>query len=521
MGPYSREGARRALFHTVGFRALSQLATVIGTVVLVRAMSVASLGIYSLLYSVIPVIGAVASLGLDQALKRYQPEYLRAGNTQGSAWLVRYVSIARLLSSVAVIVLLLCAWNVFAPLFKMEAYRADFALLSVVLVLYFQVIIFQSALASHMLHRYSVGSAAALSVGKLLSYLLMITLGGLTLRRAILADTAAYVAAFAFLYIVYWRLCRPQGGSLRYRPGTDERRRMQRFALISNFSDASSLLLYVQTDNLFIAALMNPIAVGAYAFYARLNEMTLNLIPIRLFENVVQPLLFSVRPEDAAERLPRYFTLLVNVSLLVQFPLVAFTAAYHHEIILLLFGGKFIEYSSLLPLIVAFAFSDNVISTPVTMVAQYSEQAGIILKSQLFGLYQIVAMLALIPMFGLYGAATATGTLHLFRNAYVWWRVRRYARWINWAPALVASVTLWGGAIAACYAFKSVTSLSPLMSLMCGAVICAIVGLVCVRSPALADSDREILGRVLHGRERKILRWLGLVRVEVAPHAGV
>lgn len=63
MALYTREGARRALFHTVGFRVLSPVATVLSYVVLVRAMSAFSLGVYSLLYSVIPVIGAVASLG--------------------------------------------------------------------------------------------------------------------------------------------------------------------------------------------------------------------------------------------------------------------------------------------------------------------------------------------------------------------------------------------------------------------------------------------------------------------------
>jgi O-antigen/teichoic acid export membrane protein len=510
MALYNRERARRALFHTVGFRVLSQVATVLGYVVLVRGMSALSLGIYSLLYSVIPVISAVASLGLDQVLRRFQPEYLHAGNVRGSAWLVRYVTIARLLSSVALIVLLLLAWNLVAPIFQLQSHRADFALLSLVVMLYFQVLILQNSLASHMLHRYSVGSAVVLSVGKLLAYSMLLVSVGLTLQHAILADTTAYVGAYAFLYIAHWRLCRPPGDAQAYRPGVEERKRIQSFAIISNFSDASSLLLYVQTDNFFIAALMNPIAVGAYAFYARLNEMTLNLIPIRLFENVVQPLLFSVRRDEAAERLPRYFTLLVNISLLVQLPLIAYTAAYHHEIVQLLFGGKFIEYSGLLPVVVAFAISDNVVSTPVTMVAQYTEQAAIILKSQLFGLYQIAAMLTLVPILGLYGAAIATGTLHLFRNAYVWWRVRPFARWVNWAPALATGVIIWGAAIGACVALKGATG-SPLANLVAGAVVCGVAGLVYVRGPAFTHTDREILAAVLHGRERRILGWLGLV----------
>src|SRR5664279_5320013 len=95
---YSRGRARRALFLTVAFRAVSQAATALSFVVLVRGLTEQSLGVYSLLYSVIPVIGTVLSLGLDQVLKRFQPEYLQAGNLPGSAWLMRAVTIARLFS---------------------------------------------------------------------------------------------------------------------------------------------------------------------------------------------------------------------------------------------------------------------------------------------------------------------------------------------------------------------------------------------------------------------------------------
>src|SRR5689334_18656061 len=79
-GLYSAQRARRALLHTIFFRVLSQGATALGYILLVRGLSEQSLGVFSLLYSVIALIGTVASLGLDQVLKRYQPEYLRAQN---------------------------------------------------------------------------------------------------------------------------------------------------------------------------------------------------------------------------------------------------------------------------------------------------------------------------------------------------------------------------------------------------------------------------------------------------------
>ncbi|HEY6456420.1 MAG TPA: hypothetical protein VIY90_14195 [Steroidobacteraceae bacterium] len=509
---YSRTHARRAIFHTVGYRAISQVATPLSYVVLVRGLTEQALGVYSLLYSVIPVVATIASFGLDQVLKRYQPEFLQTGNLSGSRWLLQRVAVARLASSAALIALLLLCWNVVAPLFHLTAHRAEFLLFSLVVLLYFQTLLLQSSLASQMLQRYSVGSAALLALTKLGAYTLLWKSGQFTLRSAILADALAYGATFMFLVVASRVVHAAAPKQMPYRPSAEDKARFRRYAIINHFSDVGSLLLYVQTDNFFIAALMNPIAVGAYAFYARLNEMTANLIPIRLFENVVQPVLFAIPPLEARERLPRYFSLLINLNLIFQLPLIAYTVVYHREIVQLIFAGKFIGYSGLLPLIVALAISENVVSIPVTMIAQYTEKVSIILKSQLFGLYQVVAMLLLIPLLGLYGAAIATGTLHLFRNLYVWWHVRSYARWLNYREALASALMVWTGAIALGFLVKGVLHLSAIWALSSGVLICCAASLLYVRTAALSVTDRDILGRVMHGRESDVLRWLGVLR---------
>ena len=63
--------------------------------------------------------------------------------------------------------------------------------------------------------------------------------------------------------------------------------------------------------------------------------------------------------------------------------------AYHAQIVSVIFGGKFIEYSWLLPIIVGFA-TLNVIANPVSLVAEYEERPGIILSSKVFAIYNII-----------------------------------------------------------------------------------------------------------------------------------
>ncbi|HEY6454251.1 MAG TPA: lipopolysaccharide biosynthesis protein [Steroidobacteraceae bacterium] len=512
---YSPQRARRALFYTIGFRAVSQVATVLSYVVLVRGLSEQALGVYSLLYSVIPIVGTVASFGLDQVLKRFQPEYLRAGNTAAAAWLVRVVTASRFVSNVVLLLVIIAAWNIVSRPFHLTGHRQDFEVFSLVVLLNFQVILLQSSLAAHMQQRYSVGSVAVLGIGKLVAYCLVYECFLFTLRAALIGDLAAFALTYGYLLISHWRHTRPADKELSWCPVAAERKRLWRYALTNNFNESSSLLLYVQTDNFFIAALMSPLAVGAYAFYARLNEMAANLIPTRLFENVVQPLFYSTRQEEAAQRLPRYVTLLINISMLVQWPLFAFSLVYHKELVVLVFHGKFVEYSNLLPLVVGFAVTSSVISTPITMTALYGERPSLILRSQLFAIYQVVAMFTLVPLFGLYGAAIATGTLHLFRNLWVWWHVRNTARWLNVRAALGVGCVIWGVAIALCFGIKFVWHTPPLVQLLIGAVVCVIGTLVYLRSAAMAQSDREIIAGVLHGRESRILRWVGL-----APQGG-
>lgn len=509
--PYSRRGARRSLIDTVAFRAVSQVATILGYIVIVRSMAEHDFGILSLLYAFIPVVSTLASLGLEQTLRRYQPEYLRAGRKDAASWLVRFVAASRLATNVAVIALVLLLWNLVAPLFHLAPYRAEFAMFSVLILLQFQSRILQLSLASHMLHRYSVGSMAMLPIVKLAGYLCLAWFAAFSLRAAILVDTLAFGAAYAFLSFAYRRHCTLPAGTAPSAPDRIERRRLLRYGLFNNFNDAGAMILDVRSDNFFIAALLNPIAVGAYSFFNRLNEMVANVSPARLFDNVIQPMFFAIPREQAESRVPRYFTLMLNVNLVLQLAALAFASAYHRDIVNVLFGGKFIDYSPLLPVILGFA-AMNVIAVPVTLAAQYAEKAAVILLGKVTVVYQIAATLLLIPVLGLYGAAIASGTAQLFKNLFVWWHVRHTARWLNFRSVLFMSLLIWGSAAGLCLAARRWLDIPAVAHLLLGASVCAAAALVHLRSPAISASDREVLGSVLHGREAGIMQRLGILR---------
>lgn len=509
MSLYDRGKARRSLIDTMSYRAISQIATFASYIVLVRSMAEKDFGIFNLIYAFIPVLSTVASLGLEQTLRRYQPEYLRAGQQPAAAWLTRFVGTTRLFVDIIVLAAMFLAWNTIAPLFQLQPYRFAFGLFCLIFILHFQARVLQLALGSYMLHRYSVGSMAVMPIVKLAAYSVMAFFGTMTLEHAILADTVAYAVAYTVLRLAYNKHCVTAESRKPYRPDATERKRLIRYGFFNNFNDAGSMLLTTKADNFYIAAMLDTFSVGIYSFYTRLNEMVNNLSPVRLFDNVVQPLFFSMSPQQAEKKVPEIFTLLLNANLILQWPILAFATAYHKEIVMTVFAGKFIDYSWLLPMVVAFGML-NIFTVPATLVAQYEEKSGVILLSKLAAIYNVIALLILLPLLGIYGATLASGSAQLLKNGFIWWNVRTRAVWLNARGAVISGLLLWGGVVAICEGVKAISHLPPIVHLCIGAIVCALALLIHLRGPALSQTDRKILSSVMGGREANVLRRLGI-----------
>jgi O-antigen/teichoic acid export membrane protein len=477
---------------------------------MVRAMTKPDFGTLNLLYSIIPVINTIASLGLEQTLRRYQPEYLQAGKSGNALWLVRLVSRTRFATNILFVGAILLCWNLVAPIFDLAPFKIEFAIFGVLILLFFQSRILQISLAAHMMHRVSVGSMAIIAAIKLVAYCMLAWKYELTIQTAIWSDIAAFGVAYVFLLVVYRRHCQKTGFITPEAPEKQERRRLLKYGVFNNFNDAGALVLMSRSDNFFIAAIMDTISVGVYSFYTRLNSMALHVLPVNQFDNVIQPVFFSIKTVDADSKIPKYFSLLINVNLMFQLPILAAAISFHSELVQVVFGGKFIEQSWLLPVMVAFS-TFNVVGTPVTLVAQYEEKAGIILASKIFGAYNIVALLALVPLLGVYGAAIASGTAQAMKNLFVWWHVRKRAVWQHGVKVLVGSAIIWTTCIVTCRWIAGQCPESPVLTMTAGCVLIGAAALLSTRGPGLTTENRALMSEILRGREAKWLRIAGII----------
>ena len=507
---YSRDRARRSFVDSALLRVVSQISTAVGYVILVRALPTEPFGVYSLFNTFIAAIGAVLSLGLEQVLQRYSPEYLRAGNEPAAARLVRIVASSRFAINVLLLAVILLGWKHLAPLVDVAPYRSAFIIFCVLILLHFQVRILQLALGSHMLHRFSVGAMIVLSLVRLVGYCLLVLTHRVTLETAILVDIVGYAGAYVGQRIVYHKKALTQNARVPYQFPTEERKRMVRYGLLNNFNDAGGLLLYSTLDNFVIAAFLGTMSVGIYSFYSRLRMMVYSALPVAQFLNVINPLFFSIPAANARYSIPKYFSLLLNLNLLVQWPILAYVTAYHREIVQVMLAGKFVDDSWLLPMFMAFSVVNSV-ETPVGLVAQYEEKAGTLLLSKVFAAYNVVAMIVLVPYFGVYGAVLASGTALALKNAFVWWAVRKRAVWLNARASLASSISLWGAAALVCYGAKALLPVPDLAQLVLGLVVCCAVGLIYIRSPVLSASDRAIIASILGEKAADLARRIGFL----------
>jgi O-antigen/teichoic acid export membrane protein len=507
-GPYTRHDARTAVFHAVLLRVPAQAANFLAYILLVRLLSETDFGIYSLLYATLPVVGTAASFGLENTLRRYQPQYLRTGENRLAHWLVRRVALLRLVTNFGVVCVIFAFWSWLAPLFKIENYNQQFAFFSLVLLTHFQCSILTTALASHLLQKYSTGLTAVFAILKLIGYLAAKAIFDFDLWTAISVDLVAYLIFFATLK--YYYTFRPDHSSGQHdSPPKEEKRRLLRYGAYYNFNDAGTLALSDQKDSFFIAAFINPVAVGAHAFANRLMGMVGRVTPLQQMRSVIEPIFISLDYRKRPEKTHTYFSILLTFAMLARIPLFVYFTCYHRQLVQVVFNSRFLDYSYLLPAVALFSISDA-LATPVTLVAQLKEEARIILASKIIGIYNILASLTLIPIIGVMGAVIANGTGTMFKNLFIWWFVRDLARWKGALRFLTTSAVIWGAYGIVAFAIVSVFS-TPISQLVVGTIAWFLFILLQLRNGISTPEQKKAIAALFSGREQRWLRLLGLV----------
>ena len=434
-----KKKASNAIKHTFIFKSLGQICGILATILLVRALSENDYGIYNLLYSIIGLIGTIASLGIGNTLQRYIPEYYQKGEFKIAHNLFRMTSAIRLLTDAAILGFILLFWQEISPVLKIDQYKSLFMLFSLVIIVYQQRNIIEICLSSYFLHKYSKSITVLFSIIKAVGYGLIIIYNK-NLWYVIIIDLSANLLTFALFQIVYFNKIPVDGGSIEG-ISRQEKKRVTRYALFYNFNDSGVGLLNSDFDNFIIVMFLNPAAVGAYAFCVQLSIQISSILPLKYLKDVIKPAFFSIgtvpKDENTTRRL---FQSLVKINSLFAIPYFFFLVLYSDDMINFLFNSKFIEYASVLTGIFFFSILNSI---PFGTMAQLKERADIILYSKIFAVYNLIADIVLIQLFGIWGAVFATGTATMGKNGFIWYFVRKDANFKGMGSFFIKIILFW------------------------------------------------------------------------------
>ena len=481
--------AVNAIKHTLIFKSLGQVSSVIATIFLVRALSENDYGVYNLLYSIIGLIGTIASLGIGNTLQRYLPEYYQKKEFKIAHHLFRKISAVRLLADTAILGFILLFWQGLAPVLKITEYKSLFLLFSLVIVLYQQRSILEICLSSYFLHKYSKPIAVLFSMVKATGYGAII-LWGKNLWYVILVDLSANFIVYILFQTVYSNKIPKFFGSIK-KLSRQEKKRVTRYAFFYNFNDSGVGLLNADFDNFIIVMFLTPAAVGAYSFCVQLSIQITSMLPLKYLKDVIKPAFFSIATSSKDKKTTMLlFQSLVKINSIFAIPCFFFLLLYSDDMISFFFNNKFIEYASVLTGIFFFSMLNSV---PFGTMAQLKEKADIILYSKIFAIYNLIADVVLIKLFGIWGAVFATGTATMGKNGFIWYFVRQDASFKGMGSFFIKIILFWAMVSIIIFSMTPIIPSHALYQLAFGAIIFAIAFLVQFRCNYFKDYEKKII----------------------------
>jgi O-antigen/teichoic acid export membrane protein len=501
--------ARHAAAFTVVLQGLGRLVGLLVVILLVRALTEEAFGAYNVYFSIIGMIGTVFSFGIPNTLARFLPEYHKKHNDRFAHNLHRYASFARFGSNVILLALFWVFWERITVFLGIAAYAELFVVFALIVLTHFQVRILDITLSAYLLQKHSFGSQLLFGIAKLVGYWLLLFSSTVSLEQVLLVDRVAYIAMYAWLKVAYYRNAPPPVDAAQVDTRV-ERKRLFRYAFFYNFSDFGQFSVGNKIDVLFLAAMTEPITVGAYSLARKFERIITNLLPVKFFQGVVRPLFFTLDADSDPQKVSTYFQILTKLTYICLFPLFAGMIAAYTSISAAFLDGKFLEFADLVAVIFVFALLAGV-QKPLMLVIQLREKADFVLKSKLFGILNLVLLVVLIPPLGGIGAAVATGVAGVLSRIYLWSAVRRSLDLSSLGLFAAYGTAYWTAVIGGTFFLKEYVA-NPFAQLFLMAIVIGVALMLFLRGPILTKAEVDVLEKILRPREHAVLVRAGLLR---------
>lgn len=254
---------------------------------------------------------------------------------------------------------------------------------------------------------------------------------GLSLNFVLYAEVASYGLFLILLSIHY--LAFYLKNNIRKIPRSKiQFSRMIKYGKFSFLNDMGAKILNTATDILIITIFLGPIQAGLYGFCTRLIARIIPIMPQNLFNNVIEPIVFSQHGRDSKHSINFTFNFLSKLGVFFMMPASLGICLLSDKIIYYVFGAKYMDTQVILCIFALFMFVNSVLERSA-LVLRIIEKPKFIFYSKIFAVYNLVLDILVVEKYGINGVALVTVSAVLFKNLFYYLCAKKMASIsMNW-----------------------------------------------------------------------------------------
>ena len=420
------EKTRRSTYFTMPAQIVTRILGMGYVIVLARGLSVDEYGIYNFVMGALLLLGFLCNLGLASSLQRFLPEYSKLDK---NTLLIRTIYFAHLFRTVLGLLVLIAScltFDIWAVKFGIESRKVEFIMFSIGAFFLFQIEYLQIELNALFMHWATAIMQILYSLLKLI-FVLFVLFYGFGLTEILAVEAFSYFIGMLFaIYALVFHVILPYKKRADRNDNAElEYKRLIRYSGYNAMVIPGNIMYSHSMDYFVIAAMANPFDLGLYALASRVSKMITSVMPQNILQSVIRPAFYHhyYSVDDKKKELEKMLNSLVRLIAAFLFPSVALVLVTAEPLITLIFGSNY-AVAVFMVLVVFSLFT--ALEFPSDMVLQAIEKVQARLYAQIFAVYNVIAAIILMNMYGIIGVAFATGTALMFKCLFFYYMANYY-----------------------------------------------------------------------------------------------
>ena len=363
-------------------------------------------GLYAIGWALVKVGSLIGTLGLDQGVIRFGSRFWpdKPGSLKRVVRLAVFVSLS--FSTIISLLVFLGSRRIAVEVFGDPSLTPVLRIISIALPFSAGLRVGASATLVTVDAKYAAIAQDLLRpIANLLLVIVLAYIAGLQLFGALLATLLSFALGFA---VVTTMLIRLYGGAMPRPPESAVKmvRPLLSFSVPVFLAGLSGTLI-AQSDKLFLGYFLAPRNVGVYQAAAQ-SAIVFSLI-LGSFNAIFSPMIAGLHERGEHDRLNALFKISTKWGLYISLPVFAVFFVFSRDIMTLVFGLSYASgWKSFTILSAAQIFNVGTGSVGLMLLMTGRQNLWLLITSTMVGV-SFGANLLLIPLFGIEGAAFATG----------------------------------------------------------------------------------------------------------------